>query len=295
MLIASHSPKIKFRVSDKFFTLLSGAHSVAQSLVMSNSHRTVLVVNDAGDRNGQDVYQFQQDPDCIYRVLEEKCGMAAISLCQNQSIDGILLELEPPYTPCFEFLQQLQERLGDRCPPILAISCETLELAVQAFKNGVADYLIKDRVTSQELVAALETAIAKTRLKRDLQRIQEQSQSSSQQSAERVVAVAEQHPQVEAELQVSQQRYRELAEAMPQIIWAADAAGGVNYWNQCWYDYTGLSEAESLGRLGIKVVHPDDRDRTLARWSQSIAESVPFSTEYRIRRWDGAYRWWLNR
>jgi PAS domain S-box-containing protein len=101
--------------------------------------------------------------------------------------------------------------------------------------------------------------------------------------------------QAEAALQASQQRYRDLAEAMPQIVWTAEATGAVNYWNQRWYKYTGLSEAESMGLAGISTVHPDDRDRTLAQWSQSLAKGESFEIEYRIRRWDGTYRWFITR
>lgn len=101
--------------------------------------------------------------------------------------------------------------------------------------------------------------------------------------------------QAAATIKASQQRYRELAEAMPQMVWTADATGAVNYWNQRWYEYTGLSEAESIGIAGVSVVHPDDRDRTLALWSQAIASGETFEIEYRIRRWDGEYHWFICR
>ncbi|WP_315788849.1 PAS domain S-box protein [Fischerella sp. JS2] len=98
-----------------------------------------------------------------------------------------------------------------------------------------------------------------------------------------------------AALKASQQRYRELAEAMPQMVWTADATGAVNYWNQRWYEYTGLSEAESMGLAGTSTVHPDERDRTLALWSQAIANGESFEIEYQLRRWDGEYHWFICR
>ena len=106
--------------------------------------------------------------------------------------------------------------------------------------------------------------------------------------------VTERH-QAAAALKASQERYRELAEAMPQMVWTADAQGEVNYWNQRWYEYTGLSEAESMGLSGVSTVHPDDRDRTLEQWNQSLAKGEPFEIEHRIRRWDGVYHWFINR
>jgi PAS domain S-box-containing protein len=104
-------------------------------------------------------------------------------------------------------------------------------------------------------------------------------------------------PQKQAEqaLQQSEQRYRDLAEAMPQIVWTADACGAITYWNQRWYDYTGLSEAASMGLAGVQAVHPDQRDRTLTQWQAALSSWEPFEMQYRIRRFDGEYRWFICR
>lgn len=98
-----------------------------------------------------------------------------------------------------------------------------------------------------------------------------------------------------AALKASQQRYRDLAEAMPQMVWTADATGAVNYWNQQWYEYTGLSETASMGLAGASTVHPDDRDRTLTQWSAAIAQGESFEIEYRIQHWSGDYQWFICR
>jgi PAS domain S-box-containing protein len=104
-----------------------------------------------------------------------------------------------------------------------------------------------------------------------------------------------QQKQAEAALQLSQRRYQQLAEAMPQMVWTTDATGQLNYWNQQWYEYTGLSEAESLGLEAVSVVHPEDRDRTLAQWQQAVTQGLSFEIEYRVRRWDGVYHWFISR
>jgi PAS domain S-box-containing protein len=101
--------------------------------------------------------------------------------------------------------------------------------------------------------------------------------------------------QAASELKASQKRYRELAEAMPQMVWTADAEGSINYWNQRWYEYTGLSETESIGLNGFNTVHPDDQEATLAQWSRSIAHEEPFEVEYRLRCWDHTYHWFIGR
>jgi PAS domain S-box-containing protein len=96
-------------------------------------------------------------------------------------------------------------------------------------------------------------------------------------------------------LQASEKRYRDLADMMPQIVWTADANGIINYFNDRWYNYSGLSEAESMGIDAIAAVHPDDRAHTLQTWSHSITTEEPFEIEYRLRRRDGVYRWFISR
>lgn len=97
------------------------------------------------------------------------------------------------------------------------------------------------------------------------------------------------------QLQANEQHCRSLLEGLPQMVWTADATGTIDYFNQRWYDYSGLSEAESLESAGLEAVHPADRDRVLQLWKQAFLREEPFEIEYRIRRHDGVYHWFINR
>lgn len=96
-------------------------------------------------------------------------------------------------------------------------------------------------------------------------------------------------------LRESEARFRTLADAVPQLIWTNDGAGRANYFNQRWFDYSGLSYEESAGWGWQAIVHPDDAAASIERWQQALAASEVFETEYRLRRADGAYRWHLGR
>ncbi|HXE56661.1 MAG TPA: PAS domain S-box protein [Gemmatimonadales bacterium] len=98
-----------------------------------------------------------------------------------------------------------------------------------------------------------------------------------------------------AQAEASERRYRELAEAMPQIVWTAGADGAVDYFNRRWYDYTGLDPERSLGSGWEAVVHPDDRDGLRDAWRRALETGAPFEGESRFRRADGQYRWHLAR
>ena len=96
-------------------------------------------------------------------------------------------------------------------------------------------------------------------------------------------------------LQRSEREFRELAESMPQIVWATRADGWNIYFNQQWVDYTGLTLEESYGEGWITPFHPDDRQRAWDAWQRATQHRDTYSLECRLRRADGVYRWWLIR
>jgi len=100
---------------------------------------------------------------------------------------------------------------------------------------------------------------------------------------------------IEAELRDSERRYRFLADAMPQIVWTNPPDGTSEYFNRRWTDYTGLSLEESKEWGWTRVLHPDDLDHCLLRWSTALATGELYEIEYRFRRADGVYRWHLGR
>jgi len=98
--------------------------------------------------------------------------------------------------------------------------------------------------------------------------------------------------QAERALQEREAEFRILTEAMPQIVWATNAAGGNIYFNQRWTEYTGLTMAESRGDGWTKPFHPEDQSRAWAAWQKAVAGAGDYSLECRLRRADGVYRWW---
>ena len=65
--------------------------------------------------------------------------------------------------------------------------------------------------------------------------------------------------------------------------------------SQKWYDYTGLTEEESVGMRWKVAFHPEDMPATERGWQHSLATGAPYSTEYRCRSKDGEWRWMLGR
>jgi PAS domain S-box-containing protein len=101
--------------------------------------------------------------------------------------------------------------------------------------------------------------------------------------------------QAEEAIIESEARLRQLADAMPQIVFTCGPDGLVDYGNQRWVEYVGVPVEQSLGSKWIEAIHPDDRESTRRRLREAGETGQPFETEYRLRRKDGQYRWYLAR
>ena len=83
--------------------------------------------------------------------------------------------------------------------------------------------------------------------------------------------------------------------AIPAHIWRSAPDGAVQFVNQQWMDYTGLSQENSQGWGWVSVIHPDDRPGLIETWQRVLEAGQPKEAEARFRRFDGEYRWYLIR
>ena len=93
-------------------------------------------------------------------------------------------------------------------------------------------------------------------------------------------------------LRTGAERFHQLAEAMPQIVWTANPDGVLDYASKAFSDYTGTPLTETPVERWVNAVHPDDKKSVLAAWDQATRTGEAYAMEFRIRRGhDGAYRW----
>jgi PAS domain S-box-containing protein len=82
-----------------------------------------------------------------------------------------------------------------------------------------------------------------------------------------------------------------LAEAIPHIVWLADADGAMDYLNERGTAYTGYPRQAHYGWRWLDFLHPDDADRARLGWQHATRTAIPFALSYRLRRHDGQFRW----
>jgi len=99
----------------------------------------------------------------------------------------------------------------------------------------------------------------------------------------------------EAQLRESEAKFQAIANSIDQMIWSTRADGYHDYYNQRWYEYTGMPVGSTDGEAWNGVFHPDDQDRAWAIWRHSLETGEPYRIEYRLRHRSGQYRWVLGR
>ncbi|MEN0014829.1 MAG: PAS domain-containing protein, partial [Solirubrobacteraceae bacterium] len=97
--------------------------------------------------------------------------------------------------------------------------------------------------------------------------------------------------QVELALRESERRFHDFAESLPVMAWSTDATGSCDYLNRRWLDYTGAAPGQHHGWSWLDALHPEDRPKFADVWMAAIADGSPATCEYRVRRYDGEYRW----
>src|SRR5690606_35635448 len=112
----------------------------------------------------------------------------------------------------------------------------------------------------------------------------------------RIARNVTQQKQVEEALRASELRFRQLADAMPQMVWAARPDGYIDYFNERWYEFTGLPRDVLGDESWMPVLHPDDVQRCRETYFRCIEAGTPYEIEYRFRdRTRGGHRWFLGR
>lgn len=98
-------------------------------------------------------------------------------------------------------------------------------------------------------------------------------------------------------IQENQEKYRNLADSLPIIIWTADKDGNIDYYNKKWYDYTGFDGIDNRENASQKILHPDDFPKAMTIWKTSQKNKSAYEIEYQFKdkSKENGYRWFLGR
>ncbi|MGA2369317.1 MAG: ATP-binding protein [Candidatus Korobacteraceae bacterium] len=201
-----------------------------------------------------------------YGVEAVPDGEAAFQSAVERPPDLIITDVMMPKLDGFGLLKALRADARTATVPVMLLSARAGEESrMEGIAAGADDYVVKP-FAARELVARLEARLLLSRMRRES----------------------------ELALREREQRFRTLAENLPQFVWLKDLTEGYVYCNRSLLDYVG-DAAEALRVDALAYVHPDDLSRTEEKWKHSLATGDTYLNEYRLRRHDGVYRYFLAR
>jgi PAS domain S-box-containing protein len=221
-----------------------------------------------------------------YELVMAQNGEEALRKALVDDFACIVLDVLLPGMDGFEIATLIKSRERSQHTPILFLtaSAHDMRFIYRAYAVGGVDYMVKP-IDPDVLRAKI--AIFADLYRKDL-RIRRQAEALRE-------ADRRQRERELAELRrTSDEHYRNLADAVPCIVWTTDEHGALTYVNRLWTDYTGVSARDTLGWNWIDVIHPDDISRFESGWRSAISNRAVYTAECRIRRAsDGQFRWHL--
>ena len=234
--------------------------------------RKILIIED--DRVDREIYKhcLKHATGLQFEFAESALAEEGIELSRSWNPDCILLDFNLPDMDGLEVLPRLRGEAGRLpCAVVMLTACGGEELAVNAMKAGAMDYLPKGRVSAEVLPHKVVNAIERFQM---LHRIDEQRSA----------------------LERSAQQYQTLLEAIPQMVWMANAQGSVEYANSQWFEYTGLHPDQPGQFPWHDLLLPEDRESTATAWAEARRAGSVFEIEHRLKRAsDDSFRWHLVR
>ncbi len=211
-------------------------------------------------------------------LVRAESGEEALRHLLQDEFAAILLDVQMPGLDGFQTAELIKQRERTRHVPIIFLTAisKDAEHIFRGYDAGAVDYLMKPfepHILRAKVAVFIDLWQKTVEIRRQDALLKEQEISALERESE--------------------ERYTSLADAVPQILWTTDADGRVVFYNERWFEYTGMTRgAEVHART---VVHPDDIPAMEERWKLSQATGEPFEIEYRFRRADGSYRWHLGR
>jgi len=223
----------------------------------------------------------------FYRLVKAESGREALKHLLNEEFALILLDVSMPELDGFETAALIKKRPRLQQIPIIFLTAFSKDerFVFRGYSVGAVDYVFKP----------FEPVILRSKVAVFAELFRNREQIKRQATLLRENERREHQSRLLEQEWASQKRYHHLADAIPQIIWTARPDGSVDYYNQQWCSYTGLSLEECEGWKWKRVVHPEDLQRMLPLWRAALQAGEPLEVECRLKRVDGAFRWHLVR
>ena len=209
------------------------------------------------------------------------CGtLTELASAAREGAGALLLTDDVAESPQLPVLLEVlrDQPAWSELPLVLLAKSGAVSEAVVRLMNAVASVTLLERpVNIRTLLSAVNAAVRARRRQYQVRQQMEELQ------------------QAEAALRESEERFREMADHLPQLAWSAGPDGAISWYNRRWYEYTGTTPEQMAG-WGWQSVHdPATLPAVMERWTASLRSGAPFEMEFALRGADGRFRWFLTR
>lgn len=252
-------------------------------------HRSKVLVVDDQPENLR-VLQLILEPLPV-DVIMASSGEEALRVLLEHDVAVIVLDVRMPIMDGFETAQYVKRRERTKHVPIIFLTAmgNDREQALSGYEAGAVDFIekpVEPLVLCAKVAAFAELHASRVEVARQAELLRD-------------VAAREAEREIEEVRERGVRRYRDLAEAMPSMVFALDADGSVTYLNQRWADYTGGFDFEDVTVGETEewdMVHPADRTSAQLAWAEAFAAPDALvddrlEVQARLRRHDGAWLW----
>lgn len=230
-----------------------------------------------------------------YQVQPADSGRLALMSVVAHPPDLVLLDVRMPGMDGFEVCRRLRQTdEGRRIPLIFLSASHEIEEWVEGLALGAVDFISKP-FRQEELLARVRTHVELGRLRNELETRVANRTAELHDAIDHLKLEVMERQKAEQALRESEQRFRQIANAAPIIIWTSNPDLEIDFRNEYAREFTGLSPQELVCDRWSGVVHPDDLELQRRDYADCMAARQSFQLEYRILRADGEYRHMLDR
>jgi diguanylate cyclase (GGDEF)-like protein/PAS domain S-box-containing protein len=198
-----------------------------------------------------------------FNIVTSTSAVQTLNLINKQEFDCAILDYQLNDAPGSELIAKIKNHKHAPTPIIMISGNSDERIIADAMRDGIFDYLPKRHLDTERLIHTLHASL--------------------------------QWAESERLLKEDRLRFNQLAEGLPQLAWTCLPDGRCDFLNRRWCDYTGISEQEQLDYGWLNQLHPDDRAPLQQAWTTAVISGNEMYTLFRIRRYDGEYRWFDTR
>jgi PAS domain S-box-containing protein len=250
---------------------------------MANVLNILIIDDEPVDR---EIFKQYLDADRpgAFAYADADTGREGLRRLRDFKADCILLDLNLPDLDGLKMIRLLHEgREMLPCAVVMLTGTGNEEIAVEAMKLGAMDYMVKGPASAHALPRVVASAVQRFRFQDEI--------------ARQRIALEQRNRELEAiraELFDEKERYRILAENIPQLVWTADSDGCLHYANHRLWEFSGNAGTRLLPLYTL--VHAEDRAGLWNKWNEAARAGCAFETELRLQRaQDQTWRWHLMR